>query len=183
MIFFELLSTAFMSVFYGLVVTAAVMALLYFALRQLQRGIVESVPFYVTGVVLALVLTVQVSLMSGAFEVKGYMESVATLIKQMTEGYYGVVTAQESQDILNRLIDATPLLGVFIDTCDFSGNDVSDLPQVMSETFGEVIDAFIWRRFWWSLCTIVVAVAIAICARKRPRTYNIDASMDDLGIY
>ena len=58
MIFFQLFTTAFMSIFYGVVITAAVMAILYFLLRQFNSGIVESVPFYITGAVLFLLLTI-----------------------------------------------------------------------------------------------------------------------------
>ena len=45
MIFFQLFTTAFMSIFYGVVITAAVMAILYFLLRQFNRGIVSGSAF------------------------------------------------------------------------------------------------------------------------------------------
>lgn len=183
MIFFELFSTAFMSIFYGVVIASAFMALLYFLLKQLQKGIVESVPFYVTGVVLFFLLSIQLSMMMGAFEAKSYIDGMEITVSQMVEGVSGVVSAQESQEILNEVLDENPLFGVFVDTCNFSGNDVTNLPQVMADSFRDVLNSFIWRRFWWSLCSVVVAVLIAICARKRPTSYNFDESLEDLGIY
>lgn len=183
MIFFDLFSTAFMSIFYGMVITCAIMALLYFLLKQIQKGVVESIPFYVTGVFLYVLLTIQISMMVGAFEAKSYIDGIEISISQMVEGASGIVSAQESQQILDEITNDNPLFGVFINTCDFSGNDVEDLPHMMADKFREVLNTFIWHRFWWSLCVVMVAVVIAICARKRPVSYNIDNSLEDLGIY
>lgn len=70
MIFFSLFSTAFSSVFYGIVVTVTVMALLYFALKSVSKGIVRTPVFYVTGIVLAVLLAIQQALLIGAIEAK-----------------------------------------------------------------------------------------------------------------
>lgn len=183
MIFFSLLSTATMAIFYGVVITVAIMALLYFLLKQIQRGIVESIPFYITGAFLFVLLTIQISMMVGAFEAKSYLDGIEISISQMVEGFSGIVSAQESQQILDEVIGQNPLLGIFVDTCDFSGNAVEDLPHMMAESIRDLLKGFIWHRFWWILCSILVAVVIAICARKRPISYNIDSSLEDLGIY
>lgn len=111
MIFFQLFTTAFMSIFYGVVITAAVMAILYFLLRQFNRGIVESVPFYITGAVLFLLLTIQFSLMMGAFDAKSYVDSIEIYVQQLVEGASGLVTAQESQEILDEITSQNHLIG------------------------------------------------------------------------
>ena len=183
MLFFNLFSTAFMSIFYGVIITVAIMALLYFLLRQVQKGVVESIPFYITGVFLFILLTIQISMMVGAFEAKSYLDGIEISISQMVEGLSGVVSAQESQQLLDEIVSQNQLFGVFINACDFSGNDVEDLPHVMADTFRDALNTFIWHRFWWALCCVVVASIIAICARKRPTSYNIDDSLQDLGIY
>lgn len=183
MIFFQLFTTAFMSIFYGVVITTAVMAILYFLLRQFNRGIVESVPFYITGTVLFLLLTIQFSLMMGAIDAKSYVDSIEIYVQQLVEGASGLVTAQESQEILDEITSQNHLFGLFFGTCNFSGNDVSQLPAVMAETFRSNLNSYIWHRVGWAFFVIVVAVVIAIFARKRPISCNFDESFEDLGIY
>ena len=68
MIFFELASSAFTAVLYGIVLTVFIVGLLYVILRQISRGIVESVGFYITGAVLTLMLIVQFTMMFGAIK-------------------------------------------------------------------------------------------------------------------
>lgn len=162
MIFFQLFTTAFMSIFYGVVITAAVMAILYFLLRQFNRGIVESVPFYITGVVLFLLLTIQFSLMMGAIDAKSYVDGIEIYVQQLVEGASGLVTAQESQEILDEITSQNHLIGLFFGTCNFSGNDISQLPAVMAETFRSNLNSYIWHRVGWAFFVIVVAVVIAI---------------------
>ena len=171
MIFFQLFTTAFMSIFYGVVITAAVMAILYFLLRQFNRGIVESVPFYITGVVLFLLLTIQFSLMMGAFDAKSYVDGIEIYVQQLV------------QEILDEITSQNHLIGLFFGTCNFSGNDISQLPAVMAETFRSNLNSYIWHRVGWAFFVIVVAVVIAIFARKRPISCNFDESFEDLGIY
>ena len=43
--FFSLLSTGISCIFYGIITTAVIMAILYFILKSLSRGIVKSIPF------------------------------------------------------------------------------------------------------------------------------------------
>jgi len=183
MIFFELFSTAFMCIFYGVVITAAIMAILFFALRQFNRGIVESIPFYATGVVLFVLLVIQISMMVGAIEAKGYVDGMEIYIGQLVDGMSGVVSTSESQEILDEVVSQNHLIGLFFDTCDFAGTDVANLPHAMAEVFRDGLNSYIWHRFWWALCGTLVAVVIAICARKRPVSYNFDESFEDLGVY
>lgn len=183
MMFFELFTTGFMCVFYGIVITAGIMALLYFALRQLNRGIVSSIPFYITGVLLFILLTIQMSLMVGAFEAKGYVDGIESYVTQLVEGMTGVLTAQESQVVLEKVTEQCPLMGVYFNICNFSGNEIENLPSVMAETLRDNLTSYIWHRVWWSVGIILLAVVIAIGARKRTTSYNFDSSLEDLGIY
>lgn len=182
MMFFELFSTGFMCVFYGIVITSGIMALLYLGLRQLNRGIVSSMPFYIPGIVMFILLTIQLSLLVGAFEAKGYVDGIESYVAQLVEGMTGVLSAQESQVILEKVTEESPLLGVYFDVCNFSGNEIEDLPQVMAETLRENLVSYIWHRVWWSAGIILLGVVIAIGARKRPTSYNFDSSLEDLGI-
>lgn len=184
MIFFELFSTAFMCVFYGVVIAAAIMSILYFVLKEIDKGIVHTIPFYATGVILFLLLTIQSSLLMAAFEAKGYVDGIETYITQMVEGTTGVVTAVQSQEILDDVISNNHLIGLFFDTCDFSGNEVSDLPHAMAEVFRTNLNSYIWHRVWWSFGIIVVAIFIVYCSRKRVKSSYVTLdSFDNLDNY
>lgn len=69
-IFFSILSEGIISLFYGIIITAFIMATLYFILSNLSRGAVRSIPFFVTGPILALLLTVNTPLLTEATMIK-----------------------------------------------------------------------------------------------------------------
>ena len=59
--FFSIVETAVSSIFYGVMATCAVMAILYLILKSVDRSIVKSLAFYLTGIVLAILLIIQCS--------------------------------------------------------------------------------------------------------------------------
>ena len=167
MTFFSLISTAFSSVFYGIIVTAVIMAILYAVLKSFGKGIVQSVPFYITGIVLAILLIIQTSLMIGAIQAKDSVDSAEIYLNQLLENKYGTVSAQDSQNVMDAITDNFPIIGNFIDIADFSGHDISDLPEVMHESMINFLSSYIWHRVWWILGIIVVACVIAVCFEKK----------------
>ena len=162
MIFFSLLTTAFSSIFYGVIVTAVVMAILYFILKTLGQGIVQTLVFYVSGVVLAILLIVQFSLLFGACQAKGATDSAKIYMEQILEGYDGTIGAQESQRILDSVNEQFPVIGSYIGVANFSGNDVSDLAEVMHQTMTSFLNSYIWHRVWWIIGIVFVACLIVI---------------------
>lgn len=172
MTFFSLLTTAFSSVFYGIIVTAVIMAILYAVLKSLSKGIVQSVPFYVTGVVLAILLIVQCSLMIGAIQAKDAVDSAEIYLNQLLEDKYGTISAQDSQKVMDAITENFPIIGNFIDIADFSGHDISDLPEVMHDSMDSYLSSYIWHRVWWILGIIAVACIIAVCFEKKDVMIN-----------
>lgn len=167
MIFFSLLTTAFSSIFYGVIVTAVVMAILYAVLKALSKGIVQTPVFFVTGVVLAVLLIVQFSLMIGAIQAKDAVDSAEIYLNQLVEDKFGTVSTQDSQQVMDDITEKFPIIGSFIDIADFSGHDISELPEVMHDTMIDYLSSYIWHRGWWILGIIVVACIIAICFEKK----------------
>lgn len=162
MIFFSLITTAFSSIFYGVIITAVVMAIIYVALKAISKSIVQTPMFYVTGVVLAILLMVHLSLMIGAIQAKDAADSTEIYLTQLLEGQSGIVGAQDSQRIMDAIADHFPMIGTFVDMADFSGHDVSELPQVMHDSMIDYLNSYIWRRVWWSVCVIVIACVIVM---------------------
>lgn len=166
MTFFSLLSTAASSFFYGIVVTAVIMAVLYAVLRSLSRGIVQTPVFYITGVILAILLIIQFSMMIGAMQAKDAADSAKIYISQLVEGYNGTVSAQDSQKVMDAVTERFPVVGSFLNIADFSGHDISELPETMHETMTNYLSSYIWHRVWWILGIIVVTIFIVLLFDK-----------------
>lgn len=167
MVFFSLITTAFSSIFYGIIVTAVIMALLYVILKSLNKGIVKTPVFFITGIVLLILLVIQTSLMIGAIQAKDAADSAEIYLNQLLEDHYGTVGAQDSQRVLDAVTNEYPIIGSFFGVADFSGHDASDLAESMHETMIDHLNSYIWHRVWWILGIILVACVIAVCFEKK----------------
>lgn len=167
MTFISLLNTAFTSILNGIVITAAIMAIMYFVLKSLSRNMVRTPIFYITGIVASLLLIVQISLMIGAIKAKGAADAAEIYLSQLLENKYGTVGANDSQQIMDSVTESFPIIGVFINIADFSGHDYSDLAETMHETMNSYLSKYIWNRAIWSLCIIIIASLIIMMYDKR----------------
>lgn len=167
MTFLSLLETAFTSILNGMVITAAIMAILYFVLKIISRNMVRTPIFFITGIVVALLLIVQISLMVGAIQAKGATDSAKIYLTQMLENSSGTVNAQESQVVMDKLTKSYPIIGVYLNLADFSGHDYSDLADSMYETMNSYLGSYIWHRVLWSLGIIIVGCLIVMMYDKR----------------
>ena len=160
--FFSLLSTGISCIFYGVIATAVIMSILYFILKSLSQGIVKSIPFYVTGVILAFLLICNFSIVIGAYQVKESTESMELSLRQFAEQVSGVVNANESQAIFDMLVDDYPMLGNYLQLADFSGNHVSDLAFAMPQEVRSEMNDVIWSNLLWALGYIVIACIVVM---------------------
>lgn len=162
----ELVSLAFSTVVYGLLATAALMAMLYFVLHEINRNAVRNIPFFITGIVLFPLLLTQFTLFFGALEAKSLIDAIEIFVSQSLESLHvtptDVITGEDSQEMLNLIIQQYPILGVFVDTCTFTGTQYSELAQTIGETIRDYLNSYMWRRIFWALGFVVVATAIAI---------------------
>lgn len=167
MTFFSLISTAISSVFYGLVVTSAIMVMLYVLLKSISRNIVHTPVFYITGIVSAVLLLIQTSLMIGAIQAKNAVDSAEIYLSQLLENSHGTLGTQDCQRILVALTEEIPIIGTYFGVDNFSINDMSNLPEAMHDTMIEKLNNYIWHRVWWIFGITVVAFVIAICFEKK----------------
>lgn len=157
------------------------MAILYVVLKSLSKGIVQTPVFFITGVVLAILLIVQTSLMIGAIQAKDAADSAEIYLNQLLEDKYGTISAQDSQKVMDAITENFPIIGNFIDIADFSGHDISELPEVMHESMESYLNSYIWHRVWWILGIVVMACVIVIIfapARKSTARCHIDVDED-----
>lgn len=161
-IFFSILSEGITCLFYGIIITAFIMATLYFILSTLSKGAVRSIPFFVTGPILALLLMVNMTLLVGAFTVKNETESMRLWLTQRLNGIHGTADLQSSQQVGDILNEQFPLSGCFLNLFDMSGHPIEELPQVFYEVINDEMNSMIWSRLLWSLGFIIVAMLVAL---------------------
>lgn len=158
----NLLHTAFSCIAYGFIATVALMTIIYFLLREYNKNIVRTLPFFITGTVLAILLTVQSSLLIGAASAKNTVDAAEIYLTQMFENEYGTISTKDSQAILDKITTEFPIIGTYVGICDFGGNDVSDLPAVMADTMRDYLNSYIWHRVWWILGFTAVALIVVL---------------------
>lgn len=165
--FLSLIETATICLFYGFVATCAVMAILYLILSAFNVS-VRGLRFYVCGVLLFIMLNIQLSLLIGAVQAKGAIDAIEIHLTQLMEKMLAPVSisATESQYLLDDAIDKNPLLGVFVDTCNFAECSSENIATVMADSLRGYLSDYIWHRVLWSLLLIVLACAIVVLFSK-----------------
>ena len=166
MIFFSLISTAFSSIFYGLIATIAIIAIIYFALKAFNPGIVQTPVFYITGALLVILLLIQTSLMFGAMQAKDTADTAQQYISGLIENYQGIANAEESRQAIDAIADEFPIIGNFVDLTAFYGQEIADLPASIHATVTNYLNYYIWHRIWWMLGVIIVSCLTIILFSK-----------------
>lgn len=167
MTFFSLISTAFSSIVYGVIITAVIMAILYGVLKSISKAIVQTPVFFVTGFVLAFLLVIQTSQLIGAIYAKGAVDSAEVYLHQRLENDHRTVSANDSQRIFESVREEYPIIGSFWGLADYSGHEASELPEVMHDVMSDYLNSYIWHRLWWILGIITVACLIVMLYDKR----------------
>ncbi len=168
--FFSIVETAASSIFYGVITTCAVMAILYFILKSVDRGIVKTLAFYLTGIALAILLFIQFSLLSGAYQAKGTMDSAVSYIGKMTERLRNKEGINDSKRLLDAVLEEYPIICSFVDVSALSEQDMSTLAETVQQIVSDSIRLFIWRRVLWITGFVLVACIIAISFRGSGET-------------
>lgn len=164
--FFSLLIESFSCLFYGFIVTAFIMATLYFILKNISKGIVRSVPFYISGVILFFLLLINMSITIGAFAIKKQTEAMRLWLSQHLNTVDGIADIQSSQAVGNSLNEAFPMLGCFLNLFDFSGYTMNELPQAFYEVINAEMNSIIWSKILWSLAFCIAAVLVSLYFEK-----------------
>ena len=87
----SLFNTALTSIIYGIIVTATIMAMLYFILKSISRNMVHTPVFYITGIIVSMLLIVQFSLMIGAIQAKDAADTAEIYLTQKFENKSGSI--------------------------------------------------------------------------------------------
>ena len=164
--FFSIVETAVSSIFYGVMATCAVMAILYLILKSVDRSIVKSLAFYLTGIVLAILLFIQFSLMSGAYQAKGAADSAINYLNQLSEEHDGALGINDIKQGLDSVLEEYPILGTFVDITNYSEQELSDLTETIHKTLSDHINTYIWHRVLWIIGFVIVGCTITVLLNR-----------------
>lgn len=165
--FLNLLVTSVDSLMFGFVITVVLMAITYGVLKMLSRDIVRSVPFYVTGVFLFLLLLYHTTVLVGATKMKGTLDGVSIYLSQITQHDNHTIDAAESQVLMDKIVAEYPALGSFVNIADFSGHSLQEVSQVYVDNFNSVLNGVIFKKILWIVVCLAIAVFIAMLSEKR----------------
>lgn len=161
-VFFSLFSGAFGCVFYGLIIALFIIVSLYFVLSLLSKGIVRTIPFWISMGVLFVLLFINMSVMVGAFKVKSATGAMEIWLNQQLHTVSGIADIDTSQKVGEMLDDQFPILSHYIDLFDFSGHTFQELPTVMADTIRSEMNSQILKNVLWSLGFIIAATLVSM---------------------
>lgn len=166
MAFFEVISTMFGVLFYALLATMVLMGLIFVLLRAIDKRRVGTIPFFITGIFLAIFLIVQFTLMFGAMKarasVSGLEETVNVCTDVMQNGVAALSEGTSEGESLNpkELISKVKedyqnleAYGGFLGLKTEDLSAVADGSVNISENLFQMaydrLSTYIWHRVWW----------------------------------
>lgn len=159
---FSIARYAIGSLFLGVLLTAAGLALMFWLIKSWRRKSEYTPLSFVVGAVLFCFLSFQAILLCGAVAIKGYTDDVEYAIneavKALPEDYE--FNKNDSQAILNGVSDAWPLVSHYLERADFSGHTPDTIATAMADEMNRWMNWYIARRVGWSLLFVVIGAFV-----------------------
>ena len=158
----DLLRFSFSSLVWGILITVICLVLFFVLIRGWHKNAMFTPISYLIGLVLFILLSFQCTLIMGAIKIVNISDFYASEIQQLMQHYFHdnqEVTLQQSQQIIEGLVDAYPVLGHFFQSGEFTGYTAAELPEVMRAEICSFLKWFIFRRLLWCLAFVIVGAA------------------------
>lgn len=180
---FTIINYSIGNLFLGILITIIGVALMFFLIKSWFNHKTFTVLSFIIGVVLFIFLSFQSILLCGAVTIKTYTDGVEHAI----EGWVSNIPSSrhfdknDSQAIMNRIMEEWPLVGYFVDTADFTGHTSLSIGEAMADAIREYMNWFILRRVLWSLFFIITGAVVVIksmegSSRGRRSSYSRSSS-------
>ena len=178
----DLLRFSFSSLVWGILITVICLVLFFVLIRGWHKNATFTLISYLIGLVLFILLSFQCTLIMAAIKIVNISDFYASKIQQlMQHSFYDnqEVTLQQSQQIIEGLVDAYPVLGHFFQSGEFTGYTAVELPEAMRGEMCSFLRYFIFRRLLWCLAFVILgAIGViwtlnpANCGYNAKRTYT-----------
>ena len=162
----DILRYSFSSAIWGILIAIICMALFVFLIKGWYKDATFSPISYLIGAILFVFLSIQCVLIVGSLKIISTTDYYETEISRIVNDTYGAtdeVTKEQSDDVLQVIIDRFPLLHYYIGGGEFSGFTAKELPHAMADELRSFMRWYIFRRILWCLGFVIVG---AICVIK-----------------
>lgn len=163
--------------------TALLMLLLFVGLRVLRPAVGRNLLFLPLGVVLAVVLVAQFTMLFGAMEALSMVDDVEANVLLVKEGLEGTVSAAAPQEVLGEIEEQYPLVDMYVKGMGTSGDIAGGTVSAVAGAIRDELSGYIWHRIWWILGAAVVSCIIALilpgtggCGTCGPSSYDYSGS-------
>lgn len=162
MLILHLITTAITTVFYGIIATVALMLLLFIIMRLIKSTVGKNILFYPVGLLLAILLVVQFTMLFGAREAMAVVDDMETGVIMAKDGLENTAASVVPQQYLDELTDQYPIIGLYAEGIEVAGNTAGITVNAIAGTIREELSSYIWRRVWWIFGSALVACLIAL---------------------
>ena len=170
---FDILQYSISSVFWGILIAVACMALFVFLIKGWYKDATFSPISYVVGALLFLLLSFQCILIVGSLKIIDMSDVYEQQISAIVESVYSPseeVTQSQASDIIDAIIEEFPILHYYVSGGEFSGFSARDLPHAITQELRSFMRWYIFRRILWCLGFVIVGAVCVIKSMSRVYT-------------
>ena len=163
----DILTYSLSSLFWGLLVALACMGLFVLLVKGWYKDAMFSLVTWFEIILLFILLSFQCTMLVGSLKIMDNIEDFEYNAKILVDQYISgndVVTEEESQAVLYKLIETYPLLKYYVGSGVFKGYTASELPHEMASTLNSYLKWYVFRRLMW--CMVFVALAAFFTIRS-----------------
>ena len=167
---FDILRYSFSSVFWGILIAVACMALFVFLIKGWYKDATFSPVSYVVGALLFLLLSFQCVLIVGSLKIIDMSDEYEREITSIVDSAYSPldeVSQSQASDIIDAIIEEYPILHYYISGGEFSGFSARELPHAIAQELRSFMRWYIFRRILWCLGFVIVGAVCVIKSMSR----------------
>lgn len=153
------------SIFWGILIAAVCIAIFVFLIKGWWKNAMFTIPTYIVGVILFVLLSIQCILICGAIKIIDLSDFVQVEVERIIDLNYMpdcTLSVGEADNVIQELIGKFPILGNYIGSGYFEGHTTESMPLAAKEALEDFMTSYITRRLLWCLGFTVIAAIIAI---------------------
>ena len=161
----DILTYSLSSLFWGLLVALACMGLFVLLVKGWYKDAMFSLVTWFELIMLFILLSFQCTMLVGSLKIMDNIDDFERHARTLIEQYIPedeLVTEEESQAVLCKLIETYPLLKYYVGSGEFKGFTASELPHAMASTLSSYLKWYIFRRLLWCVAFVVAAAFFTI---------------------
>ncbi len=164
-IFSGLISQAAGALATGVLITALLVGLVFFAIKIIAERGSFSLAGYAMGAALFLFLGYHVIPACGAVSLRWKCDEIEqwlnhNVISRLNSDDISDLTPEESREVVDALIDNVPLVGNYVNDLQLAGMRASAVTSTIAGEIRSTLDSFVWKSALWSLAGLLIASII-----------------------